>query len=53
MECRVCLFGISNAVSNGLDTHLPELMATLGETWNDLDTDYEKGKHRTNLRRMR
>ena len=30
------------SVSNGLDKHLPELMTTLGETWNDLDTKYEK-----------
>ncbi len=31
-----------DALSRGLDTHLPELMTTLGETWNDLDTAYEK-----------
>ncbi len=31
-----------DVVSKGLDQHLPELMATLGETWNDLDTKYEK-----------
>jgi mannose-1-phosphate guanylyltransferase len=30
------------AVTQGLDKHLPELMSTLGETWNDLDTPYEK-----------
>jgi mannose-1-phosphate guanylyltransferase len=31
-----------DALSSGLDIHLPELMATLGETWNDLETAYEK-----------
>lgn len=31
-----------DAVTSGLDTHLPELMSTLGETWDDLDTEYEK-----------
>jgi mannose-1-phosphate guanylyltransferase len=27
-----------DALTGGLDKHLPELMATIGETWNDLDT---------------
>ena len=30
------------ALTGGLDRHLPELMSTLGETWSDLDTDAER-----------
>ena len=29
------------ALSAGLDKHLPDLMSTLGRAWNDLDTKYE------------
>ena len=30
------------ALTGGLDHHLPELMSTLGETWGDLDTESER-----------
>ncbi len=30
-----------DALTNGLDQHLPELMSNLGEVWDDLDTPYE------------
>ena len=30
------------ALTGGLDKHLPELMNTLGKAWEDLDTKYEK-----------
>lgn len=29
------------ALSAGMDLHLPDLMTTLGTVWNDLDTEYE------------